>query len=63
MEVKDSFSLMRMINVNIFNAEKVIKHSAEAKAKKYFSVSTDKAPDPVNLMGATKRVMEIVSVQ
>ena len=60
---KDPFSLMRMINVNILNAEKVIKHSAEAKAKKYFSVSTDKATDPVNLMGATKRVMEIVLSQ
>ncbi len=55
---KDPFTLMRMINVNIFNAEKAAHLAAKQGAKKYFAVSTDKAANPVNLMGASKRIME-----
>ncbi|MDG1263861.1 MAG: polysaccharide biosynthesis protein, partial [Flavobacteriaceae bacterium] len=47
---KDSFTLMRMINTNIFNTNKTIEHSIKNKAKKYFCVSTDKAANPVNMM-------------
>ena len=50
---------MRMIEVNIFNTEKTIKHSIENNTKKYFCVSTDKAANPVNMMGASKRIMEM----
>jgi FlaA1/EpsC-like NDP-sugar epimerase len=56
---KDPFTLMRMIDVNIFNTDKTIKQAKEKGAKKYFCVSTDKAANPVNMMGASKRIMEI----
>ncbi len=54
---RDPFTLMRMIDVNIFSTEKLIK-LLRNKCKKYFSVSTDKATNPVNLMGASKLIME-----
>ncbi|PTX42603.1 polysaccharide biosynthesis protein [Christiangramia gaetbulicola] len=56
---KDPFTLMRMIDVNIFNTEKTIKQSIAKGAAKYFCVSTDKAANPVNMMGASKRIMEM----
>lgn len=56
---KDPFTLMRMIDVNIFNTEKTINQSIQKKVKKYFCVSTDKAANPVNMMGASKRIMEM----
>ena len=56
---EDVYTLMRMIDVNIFNTEKTIKHAINNQSKKYFCVSTDKAANPVNLMGASKRVMEL----
>lgn len=55
---KDAFTLMRMIEVNVFNTEKTVQLARLQNAKKYFAVSTDKAANPANLMGATKRVME-----
>lgn len=56
---KDPFTLMRMINVNVFNTVKTIQQSIDKGAKKYFCVSTDKAANPVNMMGASKRIMEL----
>ncbi len=56
---KDPYTLMRLINVNIFNTDKTIRQSIKNKTKKYFCVSTDKATNPVNLMGASKRIMEM----
>ena len=56
---KDPFTLMRMINVNIFNTDKTLKQCIEKGVKKYFCVSTDKAANPVNMMGASKRIMEM----
>lgn len=56
---EDPFTLMRMIDVNIFNTDKTIKQSIENSTKKYFCVSTDKAANPVNMMGASKRIMEM----
>ncbi|HBE45662.1 MAG TPA: UDP-N-acetylglucosamine 4,6-dehydratase [Deltaproteobacteria bacterium] len=56
---KDSYTLMRMIDVNIFNTDKTIRQAREKGARKYFCVSTDKAANPVNMMGATKRIMEM----
>lgn len=56
---KDPFTLMRMCDVNIFNTDKTIEQSVKNGAKKYFCVSTDKAANPVNMMGASKRIMEM----
>ena len=56
---EDAFTLMRMVDVNIFNTDKTIQQSIENQTKKYFCVSTDKAANPVNLMGASKRIMEM----
>jgi FlaA1/EpsC-like NDP-sugar epimerase len=56
---KDPFTLMRMIDVNIFNTDKTIQQSIDKGVKKYFCVSTDKAANPVNMMGASKRIMEM----
>ena len=57
------FTLMRMINVNIMNTINTIDQSIEHNSKKYFSVSTDKAANPVNMMGASKRIMEMFLMQ
>ena len=56
---KDPFTLSRLINVNIFNAVKLAKVASHQQAKKYFCVSTDKAANPANIMGASKRLMEL----
>jgi FlaA1/EpsC-like NDP-sugar epimerase len=56
---KDQYTLMRMIDVNITNTVKTIRQSIDKGAKKYFCVSTDKAANPVNMMGASKRIMEL----
>ena len=55
----DPFTLMRMIMVNIFNTIKTLRSAKKIGAKKYFCVSTDKAANPVNMMGASKRIMEM----
>lgn len=56
---KDPFTLMRMIDVNILNTDKTLLQAIEKGVKKYFCVSTDKAANPVNMMGASKRIMEM----
>ena len=56
---KDPYTLMRMIDVNIFNTDKTLRQAAKKGARKYFCVSTDKAANPVNMMGASKRIMEM----
>ena len=56
---KDPYTLMRMIDVNIFNTEKTLNQAIESGAQKYFCVSTDKAANPANMMGASKRIMEM----
>ena len=55
----DPYTLMRMIQVNILNTEKTLRQAITAGVKKYFCVSTDKAANPVNMMGASKRIMEM----
>lgn len=60
---KDPFTLMRMLNVNIINTLKTLDQSISYGAKKYFSVSSDKATNPVNMMGASKRIMEMFLIQ
>jgi len=56
---KDPFTLMRMIDTNVLNTEKTVQQAIEKGSKKYFAVSTDKATNPVNMMGASKRIMEM----
>ena len=55
----DPYTLMRMITVNIFNTVKTLRLANKMGVKKYFCVSTDKAANTVNMMGASKRIMEM----
>lgn len=56
---EDAYTLMRMIKVNVLNTVSTISLAREQGTKKYFCVSTDKASNPVNMMGASKRIMEM----
>ena len=56
---KDPYTLMRMVDVNIFNTIKSLHLSYHTGITKYFCVSTDKAANPVNMMGGSKRIMEM----
>ena len=56
---KDPYTLMRMIEVNVLNTDKTLQQCIEKGVKKYFCVSTDKAANPVNMMGGSKRIMEM----
>ncbi len=56
---KDPFTLMRLIEVNVLNTIGTIARARAGGARKYFCVSTDKAANPVNMMGASKRIMEM----
>lgn len=60
---KDPFTLMRMIEVNVLNTLSTIEQARAGGARKYFCVSTDKAANPVNMMGASKRIMEMFLMQ
>ena len=60
---RDPYTLMRMIMVNIFNTRNVLDIAIQQNTKKYFCVSTDKAANPVNMMGASKRIMEMFLMQ
>ncbi len=55
---RDPFTILRMIEVNIQSTLKSLKLSSDY-SKKFFCVSTDKASNPVSLMGASKRIMEL----
>lgn len=57
---KDPYTLMRMLQVNILNNITICNLAKRSEIKNLFCVSTDKAANPVNLMGASKRVMEHV---
>jgi FlaA1/EpsC-like NDP-sugar epimerase len=54
---------MRLIEVNVLNTIKTIEMARSHGATKYFCVSTDKAANPVNMMGASKRIMEMFLMQ
>lgn len=60
---KDPFTLMRLIEVNVLNTIATIEQARAGGARKYFAVSTDKAANPVNMMGASKRIMEMFLMQ
>jgi len=59
---KDIYSVLQMIDTNVIKQARLLKwlQNSTQKAFRYFSVSTDKAANPVNLMGASKRIMEHV---
>ncbi len=57
---KDPFTLMRMVRVNVLNTDRVLRHAIAMGARKHFCVSTDKASNPVNMMGASKHIMEML---
>lgn len=56
---KDPYTLMRLIDVNVFLTKKLLEFARVCQAKKFFCVSTDKAANPVNMMGGSKRIMEM----
>lgn len=56
---KDPYTLMRLIDINIFLTMKLLEFAKAGGAKKFFCVSTDKAANPVNMMGGSKRIMEM----
>ena len=55
---KDIISVEAMLTNNIINASKLMDTLCKYKPEKYFCVSTDKAANPANIMGASKRLME-----
>lgn len=57
---KDIFSVEALIRNNVLNAKKLLDLLVEYPPEEYFCVSTDKAANPVNIMGASKRIMEDV---
>jgi FlaA1/EpsC-like NDP-sugar epimerase len=56
---KDPYTLMRMVRVNVLNTDALVRHAVAMRARKHFCVSTDKASNPVSMMGASKRIMEM----
>jgi FlaA1/EpsC-like NDP-sugar epimerase len=55
---KDIFSIQAMIENNVLRARKLLDLLIDYPPKHFFCVSTDKAANPVNIMGATKKLME-----
>lgn len=55
---KDIYSVEALLKNNVLNAKKLLDLMKEIPPKTFFCVSTDKAANPVNVMGASKRIME-----
>ncbi len=55
---KDKYSVQALIENNDIKAKKLLDLLAVYPPKHFFCVSTDKAANPVNIMGASKRIME-----
>lgn len=55
---RDVFSIEAMCETNVFMAKKLLDILLENPPEAFFCVSTDKAANPVNVMGATKKLME-----
>ena len=57
---KDIFSVEALLQNNVLHAKILLDLLEEFPPEEYFCVSTDKAANPVNIMGASKRIMEDV---
>ena len=57
---KDIYSVEALLQNNVLHAKLLLDLLAEFTPEEYFCVSTDKAANPVNIMGASKRIMEDV---
>ncbi len=57
---KDIYSIEALLRNNVLNAGLLLDLLSEFPPEEYFCVSTDKAANPVNIMGASKRIMEDV---
>ena len=57
---KDIYSVEALLQNNVLHAKFLLDLLTEFAPEQYFCVSTDKAADPVNIMGASKRIMEDV---
>ena len=57
---KDIYSVEALIQNNVLHAKKLLDLLVDFPPEEYFCVSTDKAANPVNIMGASKRIMEDV---
>lgn len=57
---KDIYSIEALLQNNVLHAKLLLELLAEFPPEEYFCVSTDKAANPVNIMGASKRIMEDV---
>lgn len=55
---KDIYSIEALIQNNVLHAKNLLELLSEYPPENYFCVSTDKAANPVNIMGASKRIME-----
>lgn len=55
---KDKYSVQALIENNVIKAKRLMDLLAEFPPEHFFCVSTDKAANPVNIMGASKRIME-----
>lgn len=57
---KDIYSVAALLQNNALHAKLLLDLLTEFPPEEYFCVSTDKAANPVNIMGASKRIMEDV---
>ncbi|HEX6180935.1 MAG TPA: polysaccharide biosynthesis protein, partial [Chitinophagaceae bacterium] len=57
---KDIYSIEAMIDNNVIKAKKLLDKLLKNPPQHFFCVSTDKAANPVNIMGASKKLMEEV---
>lgn len=57
---KDIYSVESLLQNNVLHAKLLLDLLSEYPPEEYFCVSTDKAANPVNIMGASKRIMEDV---
>ncbi len=55
---KDIYSVEALLQNNVIHARKLLDLLTEFPPEEFFCVSTDKAANPVNIMGASKRIME-----
>lgn len=55
---KDEYSVQALVENNVIKAKKLLDLLSEFPPHHFFCVSTDKAANPVNIMGASKRIME-----